>query len=321
MNKDKLEDLWKVQYDFNQKFFFNKTGKDLSDLSMEEKVMWTKNQLLSIVKEAMEVLDETPSWKEHRNVQTDFIPSNLFEEIIDVNKFSMGLAQLWGMTCDQYYDEYLRKSYVVEQRYHQEHDLKLIDKNSKVVGIDVDGVLGDYEKWFLKYCRDVHSINFDSLYNMKKELDSLTYRSMKDAYRQSGWKANMPMVKGASEFTKKLKENGYTVIILTARPYKKFYTIYPDTLNFLNSNDILFDGIVFDKEKHLKIIKEFPNLNFMVEDDIDIAIEIAKLGYKIYFKVNDLNSDKLYKNMDLFDGLNIELFNDFSEVVGRLNLA
>lgn len=318
MEKDKLEQLWKIQLEFNEKFYKNKIGKNLSEMSLDDRVQWSKNQLLSIVKEAMEVLDELPNWKEHRIVNSQFIPSNLYEEIIDVNKFSVGLAQLWGMTMEQYYEEYLRKSYVVEQRYYQEHDIKLIDKDAKVAGIDIDGVLGDYENWFLKYCKDVHNLEYSTIKELKNGIHISDYEDIKSQYRQSGWKAKMPPCISASKFTHSLKEKGYKVLILTARPYKEYYTIYPDTLKFLNDNDIYFDGIIFNEEKHLKIIKEFPNLSFMVEDDIEVAKQISKLGYKVYLKINEFNYDEFVENKLILELNDVKTFATLDQIIDKI---
>jgi hypothetical protein len=316
MNKDKLEHLWNVQLDFNRKFYMAKIGKEMEDMTMEEKVFWSKNQLLSIVKEAMEVLDETPNWKEHRFVNTEFIPSNLYEEIIDVNKFSLGLAQIWGMSFEDYYREYLRKSWVVDQRWTQEHDLKLINKEEKIIGIDIDGVLGEYPEWFLQFVFNETGFSFNSLEEVKNNLGSLKYEQLKSQYRQLGWKATMPACKHASKFTNIIHEKGYKVIILTARPYKEYYTIYPDTLKFLNDNNIYFDAIIWDKEKHLKIIKEFPKMLFMVEDSMDIAKAVAKEGYIVFLNIN--------KN--LFNDIPSELsdkiipYRDLIEIVEKWNM-
>jgi len=298
--KDKLKHLWEVQKDFNEIFCKERYGKTLIELTMEEKKIFTKNHLLSIVKETMEVLDVLPNWKEHRVVSSDFIISNLYEEIIDVNKFSLGLAQIWDMTFDKYYEEYLRKSYVVEQRWIQEHDLKLIDKDSKIVGIDIDGVLGEHEKCFLDFINRKHPNKpFLSIKEFKFIVGIKIYEDFKSEYRQSGCKAEMEACEGAAEFTKKLKELGYVIIILSARPYEKYYTIYPDTLKFLKDKEIVFDNIVFDKDKHLKIIKEFPNLNFMIEDDVEISKQIADLGFKVFCKNYDMNHHNIipFKNL------------------------
>jgi hypothetical protein len=301
--KDKLKILWDIQFNFNQNFYKAKLGKSMEDMSQTEKTFWTKNQLLSIVKEAMEVLDEVPSWKEHRSITENFIPSNLYEEIIDVNKFSMGLAQIWGMTFEQYYEEFLRKSYVVEQRWHQEHDLKLIDKNSKIAGIDIDGILGEYEKCFLNFVSYKTGIEFDSIEAFKKMSGIGVYEETKSQYRQSGAKADMEACKGASEFTYELKNRGYTIIVLTARPYKDYYRIYPDTLEFLKKRNIKFDAIIFDKEKHLKIIREFPNMRFMIDDTYDIAKPIADLSYRVFLKRNKKSVDP-HPYIITFDELN-----------------
>jgi phosphoglycolate phosphatase-like HAD superfamily hydrolase len=298
--------LWDLQLRFNDVFFKKKLGKPTSELTMEEKVTWTKNHLLSIVKEAMEVLDEIPSWKEHRNISSEFIESNLLEEIIDVNKFAIGLAQIWGMTQEQYADEFVRKSYVVEQRWNQEQELKLIDPNAKIVGIDIDGVLGDYPAWYLKFLEN-KGYKFSTIGEAKEALGLKKYEELKSEYRQSGWKAKMPANPYASELTQALKELGYTIIILTARPYQKYSRIYPDTLQFLEDNKIRFDAIIWDEQKHLKIIKEFPKLQFMIEDNAHIAYNVANEGYKVFLKLPEEDKVKAlpisHENIVLIDSL------------------
>lgn len=300
MQKDNFQEMWEIQLAFNNKFFNKKLNKNINELTIDEKVAWTKNHLLSLVKEAMEVLDEIPNWKEHRNESTDFIPTNLFEEIIDVNKFALGLAQIWEMTPGQFYGDFKRKSFVVDQRWAQEQELGSIDQDQKVVGIDIDGVLGMYHFWFTEYCKQIWGVAVDDFDDIKEFVGQDKYEMIKAAYRQSGWKAKMPAVPGASEFTKRLKEDGYQIIILTARPYKKYTRIYPDTLEFLRNNDIQFDAIIWDEDKHLKIIKQFPNMEFMIEDTPSIALEVAKAGYPVYMPsgVNNRNfNETLYPNI------------------------
>lgn len=310
---DRFNEIWKKQLDFNNTFFQKKLGKNTNELSLEERISWTKNQLLSIVKEAMEVLDEIPNWKEHRNEGgSEFVLSNLTEEIIDVNKFAVGLAQLWGMTSDDYYNEYIRKSTVVEQRWKQEQELNLIDRDAKIVGIDIDGVLGEYHEWFLGFVEKITGKAFESIGQMKTVLGTKKYEEYKSMYRQSGWKAKMPVRDGAIELTNALKAAGYQIIILTARPYKKYTRIYSDTLEFLSTNLIPFDAIIWDEEKHIKIIKEFPNLEFMIEDTPSIANEVADEGYKVFLPTGPNNDN--YSNYNA----NIIRVNSLKEIIGLI---
>lgn len=306
MKNDKFIEMWAIQLGFNNKFFNKKLGRNTNELTMDEKIAWTKNHLLSLVKEAMEVLDEIPNWKEHRNIDEEFIVTNLYEEIIDVNKFALGLAQIWGMDPDQFYEEFKRKSYVVDQRWAQEQELGTINKNQKIVGIDIDGVLGMYHEWFTEYCKQVWGLPVDEFHEIKEILTPEKYEEIKAAYRQSGWKAKMPAKAGASELTKALRNAGYQIIILTARPYKKYTRIYPDTLEFLKNNDIVFDAIIWDEEKHIKIIKKFPNMEFMIEDTPSIALEVAKAGYPVYIPTGENNKDfdtSIHPNLYRINGL------------------
>ena len=193
------------------------------------------------------------------------------------------------MSSDQYHEEYIRKSVVVEQRWNQEQELNLIDKDKKIVGIDIDGVLGEYHEWFLKYTDNEFGLKYKTIDELKKAIGTKNYEYIKSMYRQSGVKAGMPARPGASELTHKLKEMGYQIIILTARPYKKYTRIYSDTLEFLKRNGIQFDAIIWDEVKHVKIIREFPDLEFMIEDTPSIANEVADEGYKVFMPTNPNN--------------------------------
>ena len=48
-----------------------------------------------------------------------------------------------------------------------------------------------------------------------------------------------------------------------------------------------YDALFFDELKHVKIVKHVPNMRFMVEDRYRYALDIANMGYRVYFLKND----------------------------------
>jgi uncharacterized HAD superfamily protein len=106
------------------------------------------------------------------------------------------------------------------------------------------------------------------------------------------------MNKGARTLIDYLKLKGYLIIVLTARPIYKYPEVFRDTLLWLRNNkihhDLLFGG---GKDKHIQILKYFPNLQFMVEDNSDIANNIAKTGYKCFLLNNIYNQGKIHKKV------------------------
>ena len=94
------------------------------------------------------------------------------------------------------------------------------------IGIDLDGVLTNYRQFAIeqgqKYCRE----------NNKGQLVNPEAYYMKDMYNWDEetdydfWIKNIfsyatenPAIQGASENTKKLKEDGHTIFIITARKF------------------------------------------------------------------------------------------------------
>lgn len=160
------------------------------------------------------------------------------------------------------------------------------------IGIDLDGVLTSYRKFAIeqgqKYCKE----------NNKGKLENPEAYYMRDMYNWDEetdydfWKKNIfsyatenPVIQGASENTKKLKEDGHTIFIITAR---KFAT--PDdsckqeirekmkktVKEWLAKNEIEYDYIIFSSEDKSKYIIE-NNIDVMVEDSPNNVKRLSKL--------------------------------------------
>ena len=163
------------------------------------------------------------------------------------------------------------------------------------IGIDLDGVLTNYRQFAIeqgqKYCRE----------NNKGKLENPEAYYMKDMYNWDEetdydfWIKNIflyakenPAIQGASENIKKLKEDGHTIFIITAR---KFAT--PDdnceqeikekmkktVKEWLIKNKIEYDYVIFSKEDKSKNI---------IENDIDVMIEDSPNNLKNLSKLTKM---------------------------------
>lgn len=285
---DKLKRIFEIQKDFN---------KDLIGLkSVKIKEEKTKEFVLAVMNEANELLTEInwASWKAKREI----IEGNICEELIDILKFALNIAIIWGIDNKKLFDEFERKSQVVVQRKKQMEEMARIKKmKKKVCAIDLDGVLIDWPGCFINFTNKKLNKKFKNLYDMKKGLSNKKYLLMKHEYRISGIKQKVPCTNGAKEFVDSLKRLGYSIIILTARPYKQYFRIFADTKICLDKHGIKYDAILFDDAKHVKIVKEFPKLKFMVEDSRVISNEVGAWGYKCYLINNIYNQGDLNKNV------------------------
>ena len=273
---EELKKIWKKQRDFNKNFV------DFDNLTLEEKQKWTKEYALHLFSEFDEVLREI-NWKMHRSKSINVERQNLVEELVDVFKYWCSIIQVWDISPEEFINEFDRKSLVVEQRYKQEMQLNLLeDKN--IIGIDIDGVIADYPNSFIRFIEKNTGKDLSGFvmkrYALYDDLgayigDKELLKELKHKYRVSGEKRYINVIPGAQETIKTLKEKGFTIVLLTARPYKKYPRIFADTIEWLNKNNIIYDAIIWDENKEERILKEFPGMKFMLEDCFENAVKIS----------------------------------------------
>ena len=280
----RLDKIFKEQKRFLMNFI------DPSILTEEEKIKYTKEYILSIHRELGEILDTIP-WKLHRKNEVVKSEANITEEIVDCFKFLLNLCLIWDIDDVKFSKEFDRKSRVVWQRFNQEI-FKVISKKDKVCAIDLDNTLAHSDEYFTKVFNKKNVTYFPDKASIKKSIRTLEYEDFKFWYRESGEKINIPVMEGAKELCDFLKEKGYKIVIISARPYNKHNRIFSDTLEWLNDNHIQYDAVYFEKDKHIKILKELSHLSFIVEDDLEYAKQISKLGYKVYLLNNSKVKDK-----------------------------
>ena len=249
----------------------------------------TKDLALGIITEAMSVLEAT-NWKVHHGDKFPVSRSNLLEQLVDVYKYTMSTVALWDFTPEEWQHEFDRKDSVNWQRYRQDTTMKTLNASSKVAAIDLDGVLCAYPENIIAYMnkrfsksltiKDIKTLHGVEDAYLKAGVGAASYRLAKQDFMEDGWYSKYSeAMPGASEFTHKLKELGYTIVLLSARPYKEHNRIFGDTVEWCHTNNIAFDIIYWDKDKDMRIIKTFPNLSFLLDDDIDNVREVSKAGY------------------------------------------
>lgn len=145
-----------------------------------------------------------------------------------------------------------------------------------VVALDIDGTLGDYHGWFLRFAEmwlgrpmpdPQQNTDGVPLYRWMG-VSKRTYRECKLAYRQGGLKRGMPCYEGARELTRYIRSKGTEVWICTTRPYLRLDNIDPDTRHWLRRNGIQYDGVIFGEHKYrqLRDLVGAANVALVVDD-------------------------------------------------------
>lgn len=291
------KEIWDIQKAFTEKFFATKGGMPKGE---KELTVVTKDYLLHLMKEVTEVLDQI-SFKMHRAPKDYVDRANVFEEMIDCQKFLWGLMQVWNFTYEEFENEFRRKSMVVEQRFAQESTMHEL-KDKPCVLVDIDGVLTDYPvcyyDWIFKQPWAQASVQGHALL-VENYLRSMTIperERVKREYRQSGEKAKLAMLPGARALLETIHEAGYKIILLTNRPYAKHFRIYPDTLEWLKNNELPYDAIIWARDKGFEAVKNFSNILWAVDDSVGNVKRLREAGIECVH----LNPLDLDKNTDAF---------------------
>ena len=155
------------------------------------------------------------------------------------------------------------------------------------IGIDIDGVLTDIEQcqldigskfFFEKYNKKIENANeyeLKEIFDVDEKLDDEFWKEYLYDYAE-----NEPARKYTDEVTKKLKEDGNEIYIITAR----YLTDKDDengnrmrsaVINWLRKYNIYYDKIIFSPEEKLDICMT-NNIDLMIEDKVDNINKISK---------------------------------------------
>lgn len=160
------------------------------------------------------------------------------------------------------------------------------------IGIDIDGVLTDIEKWQLDYGSKFYYENYNKeiinpkgyetneIFNSDIECDDQFWNKYFKDYS-----INVEVRKFADEVISKLKQDAYEIYIITARGSFLSHSAKIMTKEeneqivkqWLNKNNIYYDDIIFSPEDKLDICIN-NNIDIMIEDKVD---NIDKISTKI----------------------------------------
>ena len=138
----------------------------------------------------------------------------------------------------------------------------------KYCSIDIDGVLNNYPQCWLDYIEEIEHKKFATIAEARNQLGNDRYGEIKHRYRTEGRKTQLPINEAAKQLLKQLKENGFTIIISTSRPFNKYTHLEQLTFDWLKNNGFHFD---FLRSKTPDLIREFYPILFHLDDEIEHA--------------------------------------------------
>ncbi len=295
-SRSPLDPIWKDQAEFNQ-HFFPPSG------TFEEQSRQTKEFVLCIMSELDELL-RAIKWKSHRRTNVKPNVDQIRNELTDIWKYLISLALVWKVSPEDMLRDYWRKSMVCRQRYSEEFIQEL---TGSIVICDIDGVLADYYVGLLRWIAQKYpTLETRALAWVKNSgemrpwlnaehlgVDEQRWQEIKHDFRVSRGKVGLPCYPDSSRLLTRVKADGHKVVLLTSRPIEEYPNVYTDTLEWLHLHHIPFDFIWWSKDKGEKILEKGIRslVQYVVDDDLNYARQMAKLGLKVYYVNQEVPSE------------------------------
>ncbi len=183
------------------------------------------------------------------------------------------------------------------------------------IGIDIDGVLTDLEKWQLDVASKYMVENFnqsivdyqgyttDIIYGISKKQNQIFWDKYRDDYTQNTVARNF-----ASEVINRLSREGHEIYIITARIFTDEQSDRGEKMRttvkkWLKDNNINYNQLIFSPEDKLEICLE--NLiDIMIDDRVanieTISTEIPVVCYHANYN-KDLIGNNIYRAYSWYD--------------------
>lgn len=146
------------------------------------------------------------------------------------------------------------------------------------IGIDIDGVLTDIHKFYLDYgSKYSYEKNLNGIVNVN-ELEIEDILGCDKSHHHRFWHKNLKYYQKkkytrelTAEITKKLKQQGHEIHIITARheDERKW------TTKWLKENGINYNKLIMTEDKLEYILAN--NINLMIEDNVNNIQKISKV--------------------------------------------
>lgn len=206
------------------------------------------------------------------------------------------------------------------------------------IGIDIDNVISNFNdellKEYLKHDKELRNtgiINEDVF--IRYGMFDWTEKEETEFYKNNIERIAIKLksIHRATETIKKLKEDGNEIIIISGRNNGEYNNPYKLTEEWLAKYNIVYDKLIltnaYNKEEKANICKE-NNIDIMIEDSTQTAINIEKVGTKVLFMNTRYNKNnenfekvsnwkeiyskisKLYKKDKNIDKINVILDTD-----------
>ena len=271
-----IKDFFKMQKEYEETFLKQKP------ISNEMK---TQQLALCAHAEISSMLTKTnlKFHHRHRDFPVAETCNTIKYEAVDVVRYMIAIMNQWGITAEDFSNAYDKKDTYLRMR--AEIDNKR-HNNQPVVIVDLDDVIVDFRKCFAHWLEknwgleiDVESEEYYFITDLAKT--GLNPETVFEQFTEQGGFSWPDIKPGAYRYLWDLKNEGYWIQYLTARPKYNLRCVY-DTYAWIAKHSLPFDGIDFSSEKFRWCAKSelYNSIEFAIDDSPKHAQEYAMHGIK-----------------------------------------
>jgi hypothetical protein len=276
---DSFSYLQEVQAKFS-KLFFNS-----NDMTHEEREEMTRSFALALHSEVSAMVGEI-SFRDHVSTGRQADTKKILYESVDIFRYLLATLNLWDHSSQDFLAAFRNRDAFLHMRHNLESRKW---EGQPVIIVDVDEVICEFRKGFTEWLNSEKNtrldVNSPEYYHVQPLKDAgLQPEGLFNEFIDIGMLRKLEPIVGTIKVLNELKERGFWIQLLTARPSQNLQCLY-DTYFWLSESGLDFDRIDFSPEKMIWLTKsEYFNSGAIVcaiDDSAKHTMEYAKHGVKV----------------------------------------
>jgi len=299
----KLKDLFEMQKKYQEQCLYGfHESQTLRELETQKFALCAHAELSSLV-------NATDYKTHHRNAYRQIAERKdiVLHESVDVVRYMIAIMNTWDITSEDFANAYDKKdtylrmiSEINDKKWNQE----------PVVIVDLDDVIVDFRQCFADWLEKDHLLKIDVdseeyYFITALSKSGLNPEAVFEQFTNQGGFSWPDIKPGAHQYLCDLKNKGYWIQYLTARPNTNLRCMY-DTYDWIANHKLPYDGIDFATEKFRWCAKSkfYEHIEYAIDDSPKHAEEYAMHGIKCFVpempynkhcaKINNIERCKLF---------------------------
>lgn len=154
---------------------------------------------------------------------------------------------------------------------------------SKIIGIDIDGVISDIAGHLVRYVKDMfeYEILLEEITSENIETCSnLSGEQVKEIFCNPQFFQSLPAFSSAKDSLHRLVKAGWEIILMTDRFW--YAEIHDDTLTWLKQNDIPFHSTHFVSKAEKAVWARKLGIKYFIEDQLSNANLLSEVCDQVF---------------------------------------